>query len=84
VNSGGSYTYPNSQIIAIDLNDIGRAYNSLRPGGVYSYERVLAHELGHAAFGDRDIGIDRMFNVEWNENWVMNELGDTNDRLTYP
>jgi len=79
----GSFTYVNSNTIAIDANQIGQAYTSLRPGGVFSYERIIAHELGHAAFGDTDTGIDNMFNVKWNENWVMNELGDANDRLSY-
>jgi len=46
-------------------------------------ERIFAHELGHAAMYNRDNGPGRMNNVNWNENPVMRQLGDFNDRTAY-
>jgi hypothetical protein len=37
--------------------------------------RVLGHELGHAAFGTKDDGPNKMNNVNQNENVIMNALG---------
>jgi len=39
--------------------------------------------LGHAAMGNLDNGPGRMNNVNWNENPVMRQLGDFNDRTSY-
>jgi hypothetical protein len=40
-----------------------------------STERVLAHEIGHAATGIEDTGPGRMDNVIANENPIVTELG---------
>ena len=52
-------------------------------GGIYSLERIFAHELGHTAMGNLDNGPGRMNNVNWNENPVMRLLGDFYDRIAY-
>ena len=44
----------------------------------------MAHELGHVAMGSHDLGPGMMDNVNANENVPMRELGDTNDRMSYP
>jgi len=80
---GGTYSYRGGQIITLDEGDVGAAYPSATPGGTYSYERILAHELGHLAMGYQDGGPGRMFNVTTNENPIMRQLGDTNDRIAY-
>jgi hypothetical protein len=49
----------------------------------FTLERIFAHELGHAAMGNLDNGPGRMNNVNWNENPVMRQLGDFNDRTAY-
>lgn len=37
--------------------------------------RIIARELGHAVYGHRDSGPNRMWNVNRNENPIMNALG---------
>jgi len=37
--------------------------------------RILSYELGHSVFGALDDGINRMNNINLNENPIMNELG---------
>lgn len=83
INSMGSYTYRGSQGMVIDPSDVGAAYNSQRPGGTFTLQRIIAHELGHAAMGTRDAGVNRMDNVIKHENSIMRQLGDTNDRIIY-
>jgi hypothetical protein len=67
----------------LDRHDIGAGYSSRFGGGAYTLERIFAHELGHAAMGNLDNGPGRMNNVNWNENTVMRQLGDFNDRTAY-
>ena len=81
--SGGSYSYAGGQEIMLDYHDVGAAYTSAHGGGTYSLQRIFAHELGHAAMGNLDNGPGRMNNVNWNENLVMRQLGDFNDRTAY-
>ena len=38
--------------------------------------RILAHELGHAVMGTRDVGPGRMDNIHLNENPIMTSLGE--------
>ncbi|MBI1912831.1 MAG: RHS repeat-associated core domain-containing protein, partial [Deltaproteobacteria bacterium] len=47
-----------------------------------SSERILGHEMGHAATGVGDTGPDRMDNVRLNENPIAIELGQ-DERLEY-
>jgi hypothetical protein len=49
----------------------------------HSLQRIFAHELGRAAMGNLDNGPGSMNNVNWNENPVMRQLGNFNDRITY-
>lgn len=83
-NPNGSYTYKGSQGMALDMSQVGR-YGQLfsRPGGGFTLQRLIAHELGHAAMGVGDDGPNRMNNVLRYENTIMRELGDTNDRIRY-
>jgi RHS repeat-associated protein len=81
--SGGSYSYAGGQAIMLDYHDVGAAYTSAHGGGTYSLQRIFAHELGHAAMGNLDNGPGQMNNVNWNENPVMRQLGDFNDRTAY-
>jgi hypothetical protein len=48
-----------------------------------SWERLLAHEFGHAALGIYDTGSDMMENVRRVENPIMQELGDRDNRTSY-
>ena len=80
---GGSYSYTGGQAIMLDYHDVGAGYTSASGGGTYSLQRIFAHELGHAAMGNLDNGPGNMNNVNWNENPVMRQLGDFNDRTTY-
>jgi len=77
MDSGGSHTFLGSQRILLDQHDVGASYKSLDGNGTFSYERIIAHELGHAAMGTRDDGPGRMNNVNANENVVMRQLGDS-------
>jgi RHS repeat-associated protein len=79
----GSGSVPGSQQILLGTYQIGGSYHSLVPGGKISFERVLAHELGHAAMGSSDDPPNTMENVSKHENRVMRELGDFNDRIRY-
>jgi hypothetical protein len=67
----------------LDYCDVGAGYTSASGGGTYSLQRIIAHELGHAAMGNLDDGPGQMNNVNWNENPVMRQLGDFNDRTSY-
>jgi RHS repeat-associated protein len=80
----GSYSYPGGQAIMLDYADVGSRYTSASGGGTFTLQRIFAHELGHAAMGNLDNGPGNMNNVNWNENPVMRQLGDFNDRTTYP
>jgi RHS repeat-associated protein len=62
---------------------VGGSYPSQLGGGVFTYERLIAHELGHAAMGTSDNLANEMHNVVLHENRVMLELGDTNLRMDY-
>lgn len=68
------------QFIHINPDQVGQSYRSSGPTGYDSltYERLTAHELGHAAMGTLDSGPLRMENVWRNENPVMQQLGDPN------
>jgi hypothetical protein len=81
--SGGSHTFVGTNSIILDRNDVGASYKSLLGGGTFTFERIFAHELGHAAMGARDDGFMRMNNVSTYENVVMRQLGDPNDRIAY-
>jgi RHS repeat-associated protein len=85
IASGGSYAYAGGQAIMLDYHDVGAAYTSARGGGTYSLQRIFAHEfpLCHAAMGNLDNGSGQMNNVNWNENPVMLQLGDFNNRIAY-
>jgi len=82
----GSFTL--GRTITVDLSDTARTYDSTAGpgGGSFSLTRILAHELGHLA-GYSDIDSVRfgegMYNVGMNENPIMRELGDYNDRAAY-
>jgi hypothetical protein len=82
-NPLGSYSTTGGQFIVLDPRDVGAGYTSAMGGGTYSYQRIFAHELGHAAMGNLDNGPGSMNNVNWNENPVMRQLGNFNDRTTY-
>jgi RHS repeat-associated protein len=81
----GSFSVPGSNQIVVDRWDVGDIYDSARPGGRYTYERILAHELGHAALGLHDDGPTYMNNVNKVENPIMKALApkDYNDRMSY-
>lgn len=76
----GSHSYQNSTWIAIDWNQIGSHYVG---GGSFSITRIVAHELGHAVMGADDDGPRNMKNVNGNENPIMRQLGDQDDRTQY-
>ncbi len=83
-NPIGSYTYTGSQGLVLDLRQVGAySYVFRDPISGFSLQRIIAHELGHAAMGTSDDGPMRMNNVNKHENVIMRELGDTNDRVTY-
>jgi RHS repeat-associated protein len=84
----GSNWDPSTSILTVDLRQLEATYVSY--GGElfnYSMTRIIAHELGHAAFGiddiDDPIGGKSMWNVHHNENPIMRELGDPNNRMKY-
>ncbi len=82
--SYNSYSNPGGNTIVVDVaHDLGSTYTSKIPGGKFTYERILAHELGHAALGYYDMRIDMMYNIRNAENPIMRALGDTNDRTSY-
>ncbi|AYQ56154.1 hypothetical protein MS2017_0409 [Bathymodiolus thermophilus thioautotrophic gill symbiont] len=63
-----------SDTIYIDLNFHPKI--STDSGGIpATTRRILSHELGHSVFGALDDGINRMNNINLNENPIMNELG---------
>jgi hypothetical protein len=45
----GSFSVPGSNEIVVDRWNVDDVYDSKVPGGRFTYGRVLAHELGHAA-----------------------------------
>jgi len=79
----GSYTRKGSQSMVFDPTQVGKSYESKNGGGTFSTERIMAHEVGHAAMGAGDEGLGLMNNVDWNENPIMEQLGDPNDRTAY-
>jgi RHS repeat-associated protein len=83
IASGGSRSPAPGQVIKLDYHDVGAAYTSASGGGTYSLQRIFAHELGHAAMGNLDNGPGQMNNINWNENLIMRQLGDFNDRTSY-
>lgn len=89
-NHGGSYTYLGSNIITIDTHQVTTGSYATSSGTArWTYQRVLAHEMGHAAMGVSDAYLsgyganNQMANVIANENRLMNQLGDFNDRIRY-
>jgi hypothetical protein len=82
-NPTGSYSTQGGNFIVLDPRDIGAGYTSAMGGGTYSLQRIFAHEMGHAAMGNLDNGPGAMNNVNWNENVLMRQLGDFNNRTTY-
>jgi hypothetical protein len=83
VASGGTSSLTPGQVIMLDYHDVGAGYSSASGGGHYTLQRIFAHELGHAAMGNMDNGPGGMNNINWNENPVMRQLGDFNDRTAY-
>jgi hypothetical protein len=77
----GSHSY--AGILTLDLANIGKAYPSASGHGTFTYQRIEAHELGHIAFDANDDGIGKMFNVRQNENVVMRQLNDLDNRIAY-
>lgn len=78
-----SYSTQGGNFIVLDPSQIGAPYTSATGGGTYSLQRIFAHEMGHAAMRNLDNGPGAMNNVNWNENVLMRQLGDFNDRTTY-
>lgn len=78
-----SYSTQGANFIVLDPRDIGAGYTSAMGGGTYSLQRIFAHEMGHAAMGNLDNGLGKMNNVNWNENVLMRQLGNFNDRTAY-
>jgi RHS repeat-associated protein len=83
----GSFTLGGSQEMLLDPRQVNNAaYSSLFAdpnSGRFTYQRIIAHELGHAAMGTHDDGAGRMNNVIRNENVIMRQLGDYNDRIEF-
>ncbi len=70
----GSRFRPSTNEVIVDPRDVGRRIPGSRPaGGTFSLERILAHELGHAA-GKKDGGVGKMSNVNRWENPIMRRL----------
>jgi RHS repeat-associated protein len=82
-NPLASYSTQGGNFIVLDPGDIGAGYSSAMGGGTYSLQRIFGHEMGHAAMGNLDNGPGAMNNVNWNENVLMRQLGDFNDRAAY-
>jgi hypothetical protein len=93
----GTFTEFGTGMIAFDPRDLTARYDAIsgRNSGGITTTRVLAHELGHVA-GYHDVGAPpdanllRVFgirkdmdNVYLNENPIMRQLGEFNDRLSY-
>ena len=76
INSVGDNSAPApGNYINIDPNIVVPVFT--KAGDVNaSLERKIAHELGHAVFGDRDIGPGRLENTLKNETPIMKELGE--------
>jgi hypothetical protein len=72
-----------TDLMTLDLADIGRAYTSVSGHGTFTFQRLIAHEVGHIAFDAYDDGLNHMFNVQKNENVVMRQLGNFDNRLAY-
>jgi len=79
----GSQSYSNSQGIVLDVDQIGTPYESNSGKRPFTITRMEAHELGHAIFGTRDLGLNNMENIWQNENPIMRALGDPYDRIKY-
>jgi len=76
---GGSYAQMGGNTIVIDTAQVNGTYFGSQGAGTYDYERILAHELGHAVYARTDY-----FNLNTieNENKIMGQLGYTNDRYS--
>jgi len=86
VNSGGSgATDLGSNHITLSLKQIGISYPSNPPGGITSYQQVIAHEFGHAALGVPDGFYPAMECVNRVENPIMKQLHplDFHERTAY-
>jgi RHS repeat-associated protein len=83
----GSFSIPGSNRIVVDVNhDLDSLYDSMTPGGHFTYTRIIAHELGHAALGLHDLKMtDPMQTVRGAENPIMRAIegSKTNDRMSY-
>jgi len=74
-NRGEAYYDPATKTIVVDPN----FHPSIdTTNGPYSSptDRILGHEMGHAATGVGDTGPGRMNNVNMNENPIAIELGE--------
>jgi hypothetical protein len=86
VDSGGSSASDlGSNHITLSLKQIGIPYPSNPPGGITSYQQVIAHEFGHAALGIGDGWLTGMDCVNRVENPIMKQLhpSDFHERTSY-
>lgn len=79
INYRGDFYYdPRGDFITVDPTktvDV-LVWKGWRPGyEPASMQRILAHELGHALTGVRDVGFLWLDNVRLNENPIVRELG---------
>lgn len=81
---GGSGTADSKQTFWISTTKGKQEFQIFVNTGAGDYGIIAIHiELGHAAMGNMDNGPGEMGNVNWNENRVMRQLGDLNDRTAY-
>jgi len=87
-----SYSDPSANLIVIDTkNDLGATYASRVPGCKYTYDRIIAHELGHVGLflpDETESPAFMMTTVNRAENQIMNSVhgwGRTSayDRIDY-
>jgi hypothetical protein len=79
VNGASGSGLPGSQYINISRR---AEFGVFKSGAeLFTNERRIAHELGHAAMGLWDSGPGGMNNINLIENPVMRQLGDYNDRV---
>jgi hypothetical protein len=83
-SAAGSLSILGGQDIVLDILDTFMRYAPSVPyrAEYSSLERVFAHEVGHA-YGTPEGSVDGMLNVTLNENPIMRELGNFNDRSAY-
>ena len=83
-STGGSLSILGGQDIVLDRLDTFMTYEPSPPYRAEnsSLERIFAHEVGHA-YGTPEGSVDGMLNVTLNENPIMRELGNFNDRSAY-